>query len=66
MGALYKQQHHGSIIQGATSWEHYTRSNIWEPDTRSNVTATLYKEQRMGKINKKQHRGNMCLVELLG
>jgi hypothetical protein len=59
MGALYKEQNHGSIIQGATSWEHYTRGNIWEPDTRSNVTATLYKEQRMGKINKKQHRGNM-------
>ena len=27
---------------------------------------TLYKEQNVGKINKKQHRANMCLVELLG
>jgi streptomycin 6-kinase len=53
----HNEQHHGVIIQGSTSWEPYTRGNI---------IGTLHKEQHMGKINKKQHRGNMRLVELLG
>ena len=57
MGTLYKEQHYGELIQGAASWEPYKRSNI---------IGTLYKKQYMGKINKKQHRGNRRLVELLG
>ena len=41
MGALYKDQHHGRIMQGAASWGTYTRSSIM---------GTLYKDQHYGKI----------------
>jgi hypothetical protein len=52
MGTLYKEQHHGNLIQGATSWEPYTRSSIM---------GTLYKEQHMGTLEKEKHNWNLII-----
>lgn len=50
MGTLYKEQHHGNLIKGATSWENYARSKSM---------GALCKEQDMGTLYKGQHHGNL-------
>jgi hypothetical protein len=58
IGALYKEQHLGSIIQGATSFKPSIR-NIMGTLYKQQHMGTLYKEQHMGTLYKEQHHGNL-------
>jgi len=60
MGNLYKEQHHGNLIQGSALWENYATisimgtlyrmSNIMEHYTRTNIKGELCKKQHHGEL----------------